>query len=141
MKTLTPPPLFVSNAVRQYHSQHTEKPKNSVRINAECSGGIRTRARLTEKHTVNLHVLSVGKLSPLMEKRAESIALVPAMLRQGVRRYNLMDEYLEKVLAYRFAISLAAHMLSEGIISEEEYHKIDTIMAKKHGIFPGTIFR
>lgn len=52
-----------------------------------------------------------------------------------------MDEYLQKVMAYQFAMSLARNMLSQGIISEEEYHKIDTIMTKKHGITQGTIYR
>ena len=35
---------------------------------------------------------------------------------------------------YREAMSLALAMLDEGIITESEYHKIDRIMAEKHGV-------
>ncbi len=52
-----------------------------------------------------------------------------------------MDEYQKRLIAYQFAMSLARSMLSQGIITEEEYHKIDAIMTKRHGISPGTIFR
>ena len=52
-----------------------------------------------------------------------------------------MDEYQQRLIAYQFAMSLARSMLSKGIISEEEYHKIDVIMTNKHGVSPGTIFR
>ena len=35
---------------------------------------------------------------------------------------------------YREAMSLARAMLEENIITESEYHKIDRIMAEKHGV-------
>ena len=35
---------------------------------------------------------------------------------------------------YREAMSLALAMLEEDIITESEYHKIDRIIAEKHGI-------
>ncbi|MCI5728590.1 MAG: hypothetical protein MR374_03485 [Clostridia bacterium] len=52
-----------------------------------------------------------------------------------------MDDYEKRVIAYQLAMSLARSMLTQGIISEEEYRKIDTIMTEKHGLFSGTIFR
>lgn len=52
-----------------------------------------------------------------------------------------MDDYGKRVIAYQLAMSLARSMLTQGIISEEEYRKIDTIMTEKHGLFSGTIFR
>ena len=51
-----------------------------------------------------------------------------------------MDEYLEKIIRYRLAMSMARTMLHRGIITQEEYAKIDTIMAKNAGLSLGTIF-
>ena len=53
----------------------------------------------------------------------------------------MKNEYLEKVSAYRRAVSLAKVMRVRGIISEKEYDKIDTIMADKYGISLVSIFR
>lgn len=51
------------------------------------------------------------------------------------------DNYRERIIAYREAMSLAKKMLERGIISTEEYGKIDKIMTKKYGINSSTIFR
>ena len=56
-------------------------------------------------------------------------------------RVNLMDDYLQSIVRYRIAMSMAKSMLNKGIITEEEYAKIDTIMAKKYGLSSCTIFR
>ena len=40
----------------------------------------------------------------------------------------------DAILCYRSAMAVALGMLREGIISEEEYDKIDTIMLKKYGL-------
>lgn len=47
----------------------------------------------------------------------------------------------ERIISYRMAMSLAKSMQSRGIISAEEYHKIDTIMTKKYGVSSSTIYR
>lgn len=53
-----------------------------------------------------------------------------------------MNEDLRKrITAYRISMSVFRGMLREGIITEKEYSKIDTIMAKKYGISSCTIFR
>lgn len=52
-----------------------------------------------------------------------------------------MDEYLKKVEAYRVAMSIAKSMLVRGIISEQEYEKIDAIMTEKHGLSLYSIYR
>ena len=43
-----------------------------------------------------------------------------------------MDELYQRLTAYQTAMSLARNMLRQGIISEDDYCKIDTIIAKKH---------
>ena len=52
-----------------------------------------------------------------------------------------MDELYQRLTAYQTAMSLARNMLRQGIISEDDYCKIDTIIAKKYGISSGSIFR
>lgn len=47
----------------------------------------------------------------------------------------------QRLISYRMAMSIAKAMKSQGIISESEYHKIDTIMSKKYDVFSSTIFR
>lgn len=46
-----------------------------------------------------------------------------------------------KDIAIRATMSLARSMRSQGIISDKEYAKIDTIIAKKYGISSYSIFR
>lgn len=46
-----------------------------------------------------------------------------------------------RLTRYRAAMSLAREMVKQGIITEEEYGIIDTIMTKKYGIISSTIFR
>ena len=52
-----------------------------------------------------------------------------------------MDEMYQRLTAYQTAMTLARNMLRQGIISEDDYRKIDTIIAKKHGISSCSIFR
>lgn len=52
-----------------------------------------------------------------------------------------MSDLKEQVVRYQIAMSMARAMLARGIITEEKYHDIDTIMAKKHGLSSSTIYR
>lgn len=52
-----------------------------------------------------------------------------------------MDEQqARQLLQYRMAMSMARELVNRGIISEEEYAIIDTIMTKKHLKTSCTIF-
>lgn len=51
-----------------------------------------------------------------------------------------MDEYTEKVKAYRLAMSMAKAMLQRGIISDKDYKEISARMAEKYGISLSSIF-
>ena len=55
-------------------------------------------------------------------------------------RVSLMDDYLQRIVRYRIAMSMAKSMLNKGIITEEEYAKIDTIMTKNAELSLDTIF-
>lgn len=50
-------------------------------------------------------------------------------------------ELLDRIQRYRLAMSLARSMLNQGIISEEDYDTIDTIMTKKYDVSSFTIFK
>jgi len=52
-----------------------------------------------------------------------------------------MMEFFDRLAAYKAAMSLAAAMLRQGIISQGEYAEIDTIMTKKYDLSLGSIFR
>ena len=52
-----------------------------------------------------------------------------------------MDELYQRLTAYQTAMTLARNMLQRGIINEDDYRKIDTIVAKKHGVSSCSIFR
>ena len=43
-------------------------------------------------------------------------------------------DYRSRLLSYRTSMSLAAEMLSTGIITAKEYAKIDRIIAKSRGL-------
>ncbi|MCR4719798.1 MAG: hypothetical protein K5768_09240 [Firmicutes bacterium] len=47
----------------------------------------------------------------------------------------------EQIRKYRQAMSLAKAMLERGIITTEEYGKIDKIMTNKYGVNSSTIYR
>ena len=53
----------------------------------------------------------------------------------------MSNDLNSRIARYRAAMALASEMFKKGIISEEEYAKIDTIMAKKYDVSLSTIFR
>lgn len=53
-----------------------------------------------------------------------------------------MDQDLQKrVIAYRTTMAMVKGMLRDGIITEEEYGDIDTIIANKYGLSSCSIYR
>ena len=50
-------------------------------------------------------------------------------------------EFFERLTAYKTAMGIAETMLRRGIISEDDYAEIDTIMTKKYGLSLDSIFR
>lgn len=50
-------------------------------------------------------------------------------------------EFAQRILAYRTTMAMVRGMFLDGIITEEEYAEIDTIMTKKYGLSSCTIYR
>lgn len=81
------------------------------------------------------------RLIKVTEKRIGFTAPESAMqMPDGKRCFDLSD-YRKQLISYQITMSMVRNMLSDGIISEEEYDKIDTIMAKKYGVSLFSIFR
>lgn len=51
----------------------------------------------------------------------------------------MTDDLHSRVKAFRTAMSLVREMLRFGVISEEEYAEIESIMAENTGLFSSTI--
>lgn len=51
------------------------------------------------------------------------------------------EDFMREVCAYQAAMAIARNLVSQGVITEDEYANIDTILTKKHGLSLGSIFR
>ena len=78
--------------------------------------------------------------SPVTETGTGNTAPGTAAAAPGGRRKRMERDLITRVVCYRAAMSLAGEMLESGMISAEEYEKIDTMIAKKYGLSSCTIF-
>lgn len=78
---------------------------------------------------------------PATETSAENTVPGLVTVAPGRKEASMDNELIMRIANYRVAMSLANEMLENGIISSEEYAKIDTIMTKKYGLSSCTIFR
>ncbi len=53
----------------------------------------------------------------------------------------MTEQLTRRVAAYRTAMSIIKEMLKKGLISADDYAKIDTKMTEKYGLKSSTIFR
>ncbi len=53
----------------------------------------------------------------------------------------MSDDLRDRIIAYRTSMVVFRSMVHQGIITEEEYAMIDTIIAEKHHLNSCTIFR
>lgn len=50
-------------------------------------------------------------------------------------------EFAKRLFTYNTTVVIMKRMLSDGVISEEEYNIIDTIIAEKYGFNSSSIYR
>ena len=87
-------------------------------------------ARIVKKHFAVMPVI------------IESIAAMSATSRIGLRGEMLMtNDQFERERRYRVAISVAAGMLKQGLISEDEYGIINETMIEKYKPLFGGLMR
>lgn len=51
------------------------------------------------------------------------------------------DDHLKRVSAYLLAMTTADHLRREGIISDEDYRRIEPLILAKHGLNSRSIYR
>ena len=51
------------------------------------------------------------------------------------------DDHLKRVCAYLLAMTIADHLLREGIITNEDYQRIEPLILAKHGLNSRSIYR
>lgn len=51
------------------------------------------------------------------------------------------DDHLKRVNAYLLAMTTADHLRREGIISDEDYQRIEPLILVKYGLFSRSIYR
>ena len=77
-----------------------------------------------------------------MEIISVYIALAHAISKQdGKLVQQMKNEQLQAVLLYKTTMSGVKHLLSQGLISTEEYAEIDTMIAQKYGLSLSVIYR
>lgn len=78
-----------------------------------------------------------------MEIRTGSIAATPAILPTVTKRsVSAMDNgYRANLESYLASMLQAKKMLSQGVLTPEDYAKIDTIIADKYGISSCSLYR
>ena len=77
--------------------------------------------------------------SPIV--RQANTALSHVLPQLGGRRPEMTEELRNKIIQYRTAMSIIKGMLHEGIIDDEDYRQMDSIIAEKCGLKSTTIFR
>ena len=77
-----------------------------------------------------------------MEIISVYIALVHAISKQdGKLVQQMKNEQLQAILLYKTTMSGVKHLLSQGLISAEEYAEIDKLIAQKYGLSLSVIYR
>ena len=54
---------------------------------------------------------------------------------------QVLADYRERLFGFQLSMAMARKMLTEHLITPQEYADIDTILTKKHGISSSSIFR
>ena len=84
-----------------------------------------------------------GEPSLRTEIKIGSIAATPAILQTVTERSEpaMNERYRANLESYLASMLQAKKMLSQGVLTPEDYAKIDTIIAKKYGISSCSIYR
>ena len=53
----------------------------------------------------------------------------------------MSDDHLKRVSAYLLAMTTADHLHREGVISDEDYQRIEPLILAKYGLFSRSIYR
>ena len=127
------------SAARRSNRLRTGRRKNTAQIVVARYGGQRIRKCETPKSSIHTYALdAVSGLNQIVQ----SVCIVQqlAMLRTETEA-PMTEQLTRRVAAYRTAMSIIKEMLKQGLISADDYAKIDTKMTEKYGLKSSTIFR
>lgn len=127
------------SAARRSNRLRTGRRKNTAQIVVARYGGQRIRKCETQKSSIHTYALdAVSGLNQIVQ--SVRIAQQLAMLKTETEA-PMTEQLTRKVAAYRTAMSIIKEMLQKGLISADDYAKIDTKMTEKYGLKSSTIFR
>ena len=107
-------------------------------MNAVRSGGAKTATRETNpREKLSAAFIAAKSFLPI-SGRTENIAPMPAMWRSVSKAVMGMSREHSEML-YQASLSIAKSMLKQGIITDEEYAKIDAFLIKKYNPYIGKL--
>ena len=113
----------------------SENPVNSARLNAVRNGGTKTaESRLPIKSAA----LIAAKISLHTNTNTENIAPMPVMWLTDSTAVMTMSKERSEML-YQVSLFIAKNMLKQGIISDEEFAEIDSLLIEKYNPFIGKL--
>ena len=131
--------VIACSAAHRSNRLRIGRRKNSAQTVAVHYGGLRIRKCETPKSSIHTYALDVvSSLNQIVQ--SVFIAQQLAMLVTGTEA-PMTEQLVKKVATYRTAMSIIKEMLRRGLISADDYTKIDTKMAEKYGLKSSTIFR
>lgn len=108
-------------------------------MRVEPHGGLLT-PKPGSLHDIPIPALFAEKSSPPTVRRVNT-ALRFATPMPGRRWHSMTDDLRSRVQAFRTAMSVVREMLRSGIIIEEDYAEIESIIAENTGLSSCTIYR
>lgn len=129
----------VFNAVQEYALSRIKSGEGSVQTSAVLRGGEIILKTEKTRPGINTSADSAGMSLPTTESRLITAPGFALPKQEG--RAAAMDKRLfEKVKAYKTGLALMKEMRSAGIITDEDYRIMCTVLAEKHGLKSSTIF-
>ena len=86
-----------------------------------------------------LFALFAVEVSPLMQVQSRSFVQESVMV--YLRGLLSMKDKYQTIFQYQSVMAWVRSLLNDGIITQSEYNKIDTNIAKRYGISSCSIFR
>jgi hypothetical protein len=116
---------------------HTESRNDSVPHNATILGGITMLYRGTANYSSSA-LSAKSRFSPI-PVRTENIVPVFAM-GSTERKWHMEKEHYHKIITYQTTVSILKSWMRAGLVTPEEFQKINTIIAERSGLSLCSIF-
>ena len=85
-------------------------------------------------------MLAAVRFFQSMDRRRENTAAMIATSDTGSEAARMSKEQMRQEKLYQATMSMIRRMLTEGLITEEEYRQIDTMFLEKYRPLFGTLF-